>query len=133
MPTITDSDASNPAVESVVTRGLFPFWLAVIELTGNALAGLDGEALNGVIILTPSAPQYIPGWAVLEGSASLPVVNGVAAPLLIPCTDCVSPSFTYTITQRLNTPDGMAGNPAPITGVSIPHSLGASVDISALL
>jgi hypothetical protein len=128
---ISDSDQSGAAADNVVTRYPFPFWLAVIGLTGTSLVSADGELLSGDIILTPSAPVYVPGWAVLEGSAVLTIFNGVAAPLVIVCTDAVTPGFTYMITQRLNTPD--INNPAPVTGVTVPHTLGVSVDISQLL
>lgn len=131
MTAVADADASGPAAEGVVTRPPFPFWLAVITLTGEAVAAADGTLLDGIFILTPSAPVYIPGWTVLEGSATLTVTDGVAAPVTIVCTDAVTPGFTYTITQRLNTPDIL--NPVPLTSVSVPHALGSSVDISALL
>lgn len=131
MPTITDSDAATSA-DSEVSHPPFPFWLPVITVTGQDLVAMDGTPLNGAIIFTPSAPVYVAGWAVLEGSAVMTVVAGVAqAPLVIPCTDAVTPAFTYTLTQRLATPDALG--PAPILGVAVPHSLGASVDISQLL
>jgi hypothetical protein len=127
---IADSDASSSA-DAVASWPPFPFWLGVVTLTGTGLYALDGSPLSGAIILTPSAPQYIPGWEVLEGSATLTVVAGQAeAPIVVPCTDSVSPSFTYTISQRLSIPDN---NPPPVTGVTIPRSLGRVVDISALL
>jgi hypothetical protein len=130
MTAISDSDAGT-AADAVVTRVPFPFWLGVITVTGESLVGTGGELLDGDIILTPSEPAYIPGWAVLEGSTVLTVTNGTAVPVTVVCTDAVSPSFTYTITQRLNTPDIL--NPVPVTGVSVPHTLGPVVDISALL
>jgi hypothetical protein len=36
----------------------------------DALAAADGTLLNGVIMLTPSVPKYVAGWAVAAGSAS---------------------------------------------------------------
>jgi hypothetical protein len=128
--TVSDSDLSTCA-DNVVTRSPFPFWLAVIQLTGTDIAADDGTLLDGAFILTPSEPVFIPGWTVLEGSATLTVTNGVAAPVYIVCTDAVSPGFTYTVTSRLSTPDAVG--PVPVTGVAVPHTLGASVDISALL
>lgn len=130
MTTITDGDAST-GLDGEVHRAPYPFWLAVITLTGLDVLQSDGSLLNGIFILTPSAPAYVPGWAVIEGSATLTVINGVAVPIVIPCTDCVTPGFTYTISQRLQTVDGPG--PAPITGVTVPHTLGSTVDISALL
>jgi hypothetical protein len=126
---VSDSDQSV-AADAVVTRSPFPFWLAVIELTGESLVADDGSLLDGFIALTPSEPVYVPGWEVAEGSATLTVTAGVAAPVTLVCTDAVTPGFTYTITQRLNIPDVL--NPDPVT-VSIPHTLGTSVDISQLL
>jgi hypothetical protein len=126
---VSDSDASV-ATDSVVTHPPYPFWLAVITVTGVDVLQADGTLLNGIFILTPSIPLYVPG-AVIEGSATLTVTAGVATPIVIPCTDSVTPGFTYTITQRLATADNSAL--APITGVLVPRTLGASVDISALL
>lgn len=110
----------------------FPGSLETIEVTGTSLETIDGEPLNGSIIFEASTPLYIAGEVVLEGSAVMTVTNGAAdAPLTLPCTDAVSPGFTYTIYQRLDTPDGV--NPAPVTGVVIPHTMQPAVDVSALL
>ena len=57
-------------MDSVVSYWSFPVWLGTILLTGDALAAADGTLLNGVLMLTPSAPQYVAGWAVVE--AALP-------------------------------------------------------------
>lgn len=131
MPTITDSDSST-ALDAEVYHPPYPFWLAVISLTAQSVLASDGTPLTGTFILTPSQPTYVPGWAVIEGSANLYVKNGVAtAPVTVVCTDAVTPGFTYTITQRLVIPDFTG--PSPITGVVIPHTLGVTVDISALL
>jgi hypothetical protein len=112
----------------------FPAGLLTITVTGVNVLDLAGVALNGEIIFTPSGPVSDPaGSALLEGSAVGQVVGGVMSPLVIPTTDSVSPAFTYTITTRLSTEEGAQGSPAPVTGVSIPHSLGATVDLSALL
>jgi hypothetical protein len=113
----------------------FPPGLTTITVTGQDLVALDGSPLNGVIIFSPSTPiSDLAVSAVLEGSAVAEVVNGVLSPpLVIPTTDCVSPAFTYTITQRLQDADGASGSPPPVTGVSIPATLGSTVDISQLL
>jgi hypothetical protein len=128
--TITDSDAST-AADLEVSRSPFPFWLAVITVTAESVLAADGTPLTGAFILTPSQPVYAGGWVVVEGSATLTVAKGVATSIVIPCTDAVTPGFTYTITQRLNSPDGIS--PPPLANVAIPHTLGATVDISALL
>jgi hypothetical protein len=58
------------AVDCVVSYWSFPVWLGTILLTGDALAAADGTLLNGVIMLTPSVPKYVAGWAVRR--AALP-------------------------------------------------------------
>jgi hypothetical protein len=103
----------------------------MITVTGLSLLDFDGTPLSGVILFTPSEPLYLAGTAVLEGSATMVVTAGVGTPISIPCTDNVIPNFTYTITQRLTVSD--VTGPPPVTGVAVPHSLGSSVDVSALL
>jgi hypothetical protein len=108
----------------------FPAGVLTIQVTGLDLSTLDGTPLNGVVIFTPSAPLKIAGKAVLEGSASAQVSNGVMTPVTIPCTDNTAPAFTYTIAVRLQGPDN---DPPPTVGVAIPHTLGSTVDVSSLL
>lgn len=110
----------------------FPAGLKTIQVTGLHILDLGGSPLNGSFIFTPSGPVDDPAVsALLEGSATGQVIEGVMTPVTIPTTDSVSPSFTYTINTRLATADELS--PAPVTGVSIPSSLGATVDISTLL
>jgi hypothetical protein len=113
----------------------FPAGLTTITVTGSNLEALDGSPLSGVIIFSPSEEISDPAVSlVLEGSAMANVVAGsIVQPFVIATTDCVTPPFTYTITQRLDGPDGVEGAPPPISGVSIPSSLGHTVDLSALL
>ncbi len=130
MTAVSDADAST-SIDSVTVHEPYPFWLGVVQLTAENVTAMDGTLLNGVFILTPSVPVYAGGWAVLEGSATLTVVNGAGIPVYIPCTDTSPQSFTYTITSRLDIPDGPG--PVPVAGVAVPHTLGPSVDISTLL
>lgn len=130
MTTVSDSDASGTGADLEVMKTPYPFWLGVVQVTAKSVVADDGTLLNGVFILTPSVPVYIGGWAVLEGSASLTVTSGAGAPVTVPATDTAGTVFTYTITTRLDGPDSP---PPPVTGVSVPHTLGPSVDISALL
>ena len=110
----------------------FPAGLLTVTVTGQNILSLDGQPLDGAVIFTASGPVDDPAVsALIEGSAVAQVVDGVMIPVVLPCTDSVSPSFTYTITTRLNNADGIS--PPPVTGVAVPHSLGASVDLSALL
>lgn len=112
----------------------FPDGLLTIEVTGTDLSTFDGTPLSGTVIFGASEELADPGVsAVLDGAGLGVVTGGVMAPVRLPTTDCVSPGFTYTITQRLATPDGAENEAAPATGVAIPSALGASVDLSALL
>lgn len=109
----------------------FPEGLAVIEVTGLHLLDFAGALPGGYVIFTASAPVADPaGSVVLFGSATAQVLDGVMLPVTIPATDSVSPPFTYTITLRLQSEDA---DPPPWTGISVPSTLGASVDLSALL
>jgi hypothetical protein len=109
----------------------FPGGLETIEVTGLNLLDFGGSPVSGYVIFTPSAPQAVPAVsAVLAGSAVAQVTGGVMTPVVIPTTDSVSPAFTYTIALRLQTEDA---SPPPWTGINIPHTLGASVDLSALI
>lgn len=128
---ISDSDATGATADNVTLKTPYPFWLGVCTITAVDVVADDGTLLNGAFILTPSVPVYIAGWAVLEGSATLTVTSGTGTPVTLPCTDTAGTAFTYTIIQRLNTPDAV--NPPPVTGVALPHTLGTTVDISALL
>jgi hypothetical protein len=110
-----------------------PGGIMVIEVTGEHIEALDGSPLNGAFIFTAPGPLVYPAVETyFGGSAVAEVVNGVITPpVVIPTTDSLDPPFTYTISTRLNTDDG--ASPPPVTGVSIPSTLGATVDISALL
>lgn len=109
----------------------FPVGLTTIEVTGQNLLDFAGGALSGTVIFTASGPAADPGAeTLLFGSATTEVVEGVLVPVTIPTTDSASPAFTYTISMKLDEPDA---SPPPWPGVSIPASLGASVDLSALL
>jgi hypothetical protein len=113
----------------------FPHGLTTITVTGENVLGLDGLDLNGVVIFTASEEVADPAASVLlDGAAVGNIASGVLVPpLVIPTTDCVSPPFTYTITLKLQDADGIEGGPPPLAGVEIPSSLGATVDLSALL
>lgn len=109
----------------------FPVGLTTIEVTGQNLRDFGGGSLSGTVIFTASEPVADPAAEVLLfGSAASQVVDGVLTPVTIPTTDCVSPAFTYTISMKLDEPDA---SPSPWAGVSIPHTLGASVDLAQLL
>lgn len=110
----------------------FPAGLTTITVTGQNLIDFGGFRLNGIVVFTASSPVSDPAAAaVVAGSAQGVVTDGTMAPVVLPATDSVSPAFAYTITFRLQDADG--NGPPPYAGVSIPHTLGESVDLSALV
>lgn len=109
----------------------FPAGLTTITVTGQNVRDLSGAPLNGFVVFTASVPVVNPAADLVAfGSAEALVTNGVMTPVTIPATDSVSPGFTYTITLRLQSEDN---SPPPWSGIAIPHTLGASVDLSALV
>lgn len=109
----------------------FPAGVTTIQVTGLNLRDSGGGSPSGYVTFTPSglaAKQSAD--LVAYGTAEGIVTGGVMAPVTILTTDAVSPSFTYTIALRLQGDDP---DPPPFTGISIPASLGVSVDLSALL
>lgn len=110
----------------------FPAGLTTIQVTGLNVTDFGGNPANGFVLFTPSeaAAPDANAHLVMQGSAEGVVTGGVMTPVVIPTTDSVSPSFTYTIRLLLQTADNA---PAPYTAVAIPASLGASVDLSALI
>jgi hypothetical protein len=109
----------------------FPGGLTTIEVTGLHVLDFAGAPASGYVTFTASEPVADPAAdTVLFGTAETLVTAGVMVPVTIPVTDSVSPSFTYTIYLRLQ---GEDADPPPWAGVSIPHTLGASVDLSSLI
>lgn len=112
----------------------FPAGIAVIQVTGLHLVAFDGTPLSGFVTFTVDGEVAVPAAdTVLVGSATGLVTNGVMDPVTIPTTDNISPGFSYTITQNLQTSDGVTSSPAPVQGVGIPSTLGATVDLSELV
>lgn len=109
----------------------FPAGLTTIVVTGLNVTDLAGNPVNGFVLFSAAVPQVSAVHSLIaEGSAEGVVTAGVMAPVTIPTTDSVSPSFTYTIKLVLQT---ASPDPAPYTAVAVPASLGASVDLSALI
>lgn len=109
----------------------FPAGLTVIEVTGLNLTDFGGQPANGFVIFAASAPIADPAAdLVVTGVTEGLVTDGVMVPVTIPTTDAVTPAFTYTVTLRMQ---DAGGDPSPYTGISIPHTLGATVDLSTLL
>jgi hypothetical protein len=104
--------------------------LNTITVTGTLLNVLGVKA-TGTVTFTPSVLPLNDsvGHVTIEGptSAALDGVNNMSVVLV--CTDNANlPAFTYTISVALN---GAAAAQYP--GKSIPHTLGTTVDLTALL
>lgn len=105
----------------------------MIQVTGKSITTLDGTPLNGFILFSTDDAVEIPDMpAIFLGSADATVRNGVMDTITIPTTDSTLPPFTYTITMRISGPDGDADNQV-LQGISIPSTLGSTVDLAALL
>ena len=112
----------------------FPGGITTIEVTGLNLLAFDGTPLNGSVTFTVDGEVAVPAAdTVLVGSATGIVTNGVMSPVTLPTTDNISPGFSYSITQNLQTSDGVTSSPAPVQGVGIPSTLGVTVDLSDLV
>lgn len=104
--------------------------LTTITVTGTLL-DIFGNKAPGTVTFTPSVLPLTDsvGHVVIEGptTASLDGFNNVN--IVVVCTDNANlPAFTYTIAVALG------GAPAAqFPGKAIPHTLGTTVDLTALL
>jgi hypothetical protein len=103
--------------------------LTTISVT-SAYPAVDGTPLAGTVTFDAGQPiADSTGKVIFSGSVTKSVFNGTMQPVVLPCTDnsTLNPTnFQYAITETLN------GNTRPVYYVSLPHSLGATVDLSAL-
>lgn len=112
-----------------------PANITPISVVAEGWTGPDGTGWNGVVLFATSGLLIDSGQGVIDGTATGTLVNGVMPAVEIVPTDCpeVSPTpFTYTITIRLQSPDGTADD-QQYTDVSIPAASGPTVDLSTLL
>jgi hypothetical protein len=105
--------------------------VTTIQVTGLSIQTLDGTPLNGFVIFSAPEVETIPG-VIFAGSGDATVRNGVMDTITLPTTDSTIPPFTYTIKLRISGPDGDLDNQV-YTGVPIPSTLGATVDLSMLI
>lgn len=104
--------------------------LTTITVTGTFLSVL-GAAASGTVTFTPSVLPLIDnvGHVIVEGPA-VAVLNGSGQiSIVLACTDNTNiPAFTYTVAPKIN---GAQVAAYPLKAV--PHTLGSTVDLTALL
>jgi hypothetical protein len=100
-----------------------------ITVTGTYL-NPAGTAMAGTISFVPSTPILVDtvGSVLLGGVGTTVALNGSGAfSVVLPCTGQLTPgNWSYTVTETI------AGLSPRSYSISVPHSLGASVDISTL-
>lgn len=104
--------------------------LTTITVTG-ALLDVFGVKATGSVSFTPSVLPLTDstGHVIIEGptTAGLDGVSNLS--VVLACTDNANlPAFTYTIAVSLN-----GAQAAQYPGKAIPHTLGTTVDLTALL
>jgi len=104
--------------------------LTTITVTGTLL-NVFGVKATGTVTFTPSALPLIDavGHVIVDGPTAVTLTGSNDVSVVLACTDNANiPAFTYTI--------GIALNGAPTAqypGKAIPHTLGSTVDLTALL
>ncbi len=103
-----------------------------ITVTGTFLTP-SGSPATGTVTFTPSAATFTDsaGEVILTAPVTAGLNGSGVISQVLACTDNSNLSgtpFTYTVTVAL---DGLPGSAYP--GKSLPHSLGSTVDLSALL
>jgi hypothetical protein len=105
-----------------------PVDLNTIAVTGT-YPNIAGQPQSGYVTFDPGAVVTdATGHVILTGAVRCNVANGVLQPPTLPCTDNsgLNPTgFAYTVTEVI-------GSSKRSYQVSLPHTLGASVDLSSL-
>lgn len=104
--------------------------LTTITVTGTLL-DIFGVKATGTVTFTPSVLPLIDsvGHVVIEGPTTGALDGTNTLSMVLACTDNANlPAFTYTIAVALN-----GASAAQFPGKAIPHTLGTTVDLTALL
>lgn len=108
--------------------------LTTITVTGTFQDGL-GTALTGHVTFTPTADlQDSTGHVVLRAAPLHAYLTSGTISIVLPCTDntTLNPSsWAYTVVESLS--DGSSSLPNRTYTVQLPHTLGATVDLTALI
>lgn len=104
--------------------------LNTITVTGTFL-DIFGNAASGTVTFTPSVLPLTDavGHVIIEGPTVATLNGSGQISVVVACTDNANLSaFTYTITPSIN------GSPAAsYPGKALPHTLGSTVNLTALL
>jgi hypothetical protein len=107
-----------------------PAGINTITVTGD-YANVIGSAAAGAVVFTPSSQiSDTSGEIILTGAAVTATLSNGLMSIVLPCTDNTTlrpVPFSYTVTQAIG---GTWGQPFTIT---LPSTLGTSVDMSALV
>ncbi len=105
-----------------------PADISTITLTGK-YTDVSGNALSGTVSFTPSVPLLVDtvGKVLLTGTSVAVALGGGTFSQSLPCTGQLSPTgWTWTVSESV-------GGLAPRSySIAIPHSLGSTVDLSAV-
>jgi hypothetical protein len=108
--------------------------LTTITVTGTYIDG-SGNQLAGYVTFTPTADLVdSTGHTVLRATPLTATLSGGSISIVLPCTDnaTLSPdTWAYTIAETIS--DGLNNLPIRTYTVQLPHTLGASVDLSTLV
>jgi len=104
--------------------------LTTITVTGSYMT-VTGAPAGGTVLFTPSAPLCdITGTTILTDAPIVAPLTAGAFSIVLPCTDntALTPNpFWYTVTQAV-----ACTYQTPFT-ISLPHTLGTTVDMSTLV
>ena len=104
--------------------------LTTITVTGTFLT-VQGVAASGTVTFTPSVVPLIDnvGNVIVDGPVVATLNGSGQISVVLACTDNANiPAFTYTIAPAIN---GTSAALYPLK--AIPHTLGSTVDLTALL
>lgn len=104
--------------------------LTTITVTGTFLS-YQGSVATGTVTFTPSVLPLIDnvGHVIIDGPTVATLDGSGHISVVLACTDNANiPAFTYTITPTIN-----GALPSAYPSKAIPHTLGLTVDLTALL
>jgi hypothetical protein len=105
-----------------------PADINTITVTGT-YKDVSGAALSGSVAFVPSTPLLVDtvGKALLSGGAVSVALSAGTFSQSLPCTGQMNPAgWTWTVAESIT------GLPARSYSISIPHSLGSTVDLTAV-
>jgi hypothetical protein len=104
--------------------------LTTITVTGTFLS-VRGAVATGAVTFTPSVVPLVDsvGHVIVDGPTTATLNGSGQISAVLACTDNANlPAFTYTVSIAVN-----GATTAAYPGKAIPHTLGSTVDLTALL